>query len=102
MNVFHDMDLALVLRKRKASRSICQSPLPPVIVDRKAYIFDQRRPRTTFGFVFLIRPRRSPDSGQIDLAKCRDSYPKRERKEEEPNPKAWPGEWEIPEHENAL
>jgi hypothetical protein len=70
MDVFHHMNLALVLRQRKPARTISQTPLPGVVVNRKPDKFDKRWTRTTLRFVFVVRSRWNPESGQVELGKC--------------------------------
>ena len=60
MDVFHDVNLALMLRQRETSRTVRQSPLPRVIVDRKADEFDQRRPGSALRFILFIWPEAAP------------------------------------------
>src|SRR5262249_13936942 len=68
VNIFDDMDLALVLGKRQPPRAVSQSPLPRVIIDRKADEFNERRARSALRFVFIIGSRRRPYSSQVDLS----------------------------------
>ena len=68
MNVFHNMDLALMFWKRQPSRAVSEPPLACEIIDGKTDKFDQRWPGAAFRFVFVIRPRRRPYSSQIDLS----------------------------------
>jgi len=86
VDVSDNMHLTLVLQKRKARRAICQRPLASLIVDGKSDILDQRGPWTTLGLILLIRSGRSPHSGQIDLAKCRDAHPQGQPKTEKRRP----------------
>src|SRR5689334_8355652 len=67
MNIFDDVDLALMFRKRQPARAIGQSPLPRIIVDRKTDEFDQRGPGPSFRFVFVIWSGRRPYSREVDL-----------------------------------
>jgi len=70
MYVFDDVNLTLVFRKRKTSRTVCQSPLACVIVDRESDELHKRRARTSLRLVFVIRPWRSPHPSQVYLSKC--------------------------------
>src|SRR5262245_16207119 len=67
MNVFDDVNLALVLRQRQSAWPECQPPLASMIVDGQAYKIDERRARTTFGLILFIRTGWSPQACQIDL-----------------------------------
>jgi len=62
MDIFHDVNLTLVFRKGEAARPEGEPPLPGVIVDGKTDKVDKCRSWPTFGFVFLVGTRWSPQA----------------------------------------
>ena len=81
MNVFHNVHLTLMLRKPKARWRPGQTPLARVIIDRKADVFDKRRPRKALRIVLVVHTR-CPDSREIDLSESRDSGEQNESQNE--------------------
>jgi len=64
--------LTLVLQNREPGGSVCQSPLPCLVVDGKSDKLDQR---WTLDPLRTILPIRGgvPDPCEIDLRECRDA-----------------------------
>src|SRR5262245_23054541 len=69
MDVFHDMHLALMFRKRKTTWTVRQAPLAGVVIDWQPQEFDERWPRKTLRVIFVLDAWR-PHSREIDLSEC--------------------------------
>ena len=83
MDVFDDVNLALMFRKRETTGPEGQPPLAGVVVDGKTDKVDECRPWSTLGFVFLIRTWRSPQASQIQLSEGRNAFAEENAREEE-------------------
>ena len=72
MDVGDHVHLALVLQKREPGGSICESPLPRLVVDGKS---DKLHQRWTLDPLRTILPVcvGVPDSCEIDLRECGDA-----------------------------
>ena len=69
VDVLDDMDLALVLGKRKPAWAIGQTPLACVVIDREPHEFDKRRTRAALRLI-LVSHTGIPQTREIELSEC--------------------------------